>query len=116
MYATNGVQTRITEETSASFCSTMEQRISQVACACRDTVAHSPAAAAVVAASGAVVAAAAAVAASAAASLVPVACVYLTNARCAVRKGDRVAQLILERISTPAVVEVADLPPSVRCV
>lgn len=33
-----------------------------------------------------------------------------------VKVGDRIAQLILERISTPAVVEVSDLPSSVRYV
>ncbi len=34
--------------------------------------------------------------------------------RHAVNKGDRVAQLILERIATPEVVEVTDLEATVR--
>ena len=33
---------------------------------------------------------------------------------CAVNEGDRVAQLILERIATPEVLEVADLEATVR--
>ena len=33
---------------------------------------------------------------------------------CAVKKGDRVAQLILERIATPEVVEVEELDDTVR--
>ena len=36
------------------------------------------------------------------------------TSRCAVSEGDRVAQLILERIATPEVLEVTDLEATIR--